>query len=123
MKTFRMGRNTTEHYSSFQEMGKAWGCKPITKNEEKLKKQQEKFLAHKDNKCKACGESMTWIGGNQMVCMNEKCKGIKIEKEDAEGNKMITYVTSYTLLDEKLADYAQYLFSQLDKIKMITTSK
>ena len=106
-----MGRNTTEHYSSLEELGNAWGCKPKKKDEKEIKKKQEKFLSHKDNKCKACGESMTWIGGSMMVCMNEKCKGIKVEKKDSEGNKTVTYETSYGLLKEELADYANYLFS------------
>ena len=31
MREFRMGANTTEHYSSFQDVAKSWGCRPITK--------------------------------------------------------------------------------------------
>lgn len=111
MKTFRLGRNTTEHYSSFEDAAKAWGCKPITKNEEKMKKLQEKFVANPRFKCKACGEQMSYTGGNQMTCINEKCKGVKIERDDAEGNKTTSYITSYYLLDEKDASYANYIFN------------
>ena len=112
MTAFRLGRNTTEHYSSFEEMGRCWGCKPVTrknKDENKVKKQQEVFCGK--HKCKACGEPMTWVGGNMMVCKNEKCKGIKIEKEDKEGNKSVSYITSYDLLDDTGASIAINIFA------------
>ena len=112
MKTFRMGRNTTEHYSSFEEAAKAFGCRPVikkTKDEEKLKGQQEKFCAK--HRCKACGEPMKWITGSVMSCTNEKCKGIKMEREDADGNKIVSYITSYDLLDDTGAEIAQNIFS------------
>ena len=112
MKEFRMGSNTTEHYSSFEEAAKAWGCKPVikkTKDEEKLKSQQNKFVMK--HCCKACGEPMAYIGGNQMTCTNEKCKGIKIEREDKEGNKIISYIVSYDLLDDTGTKIAQNIFS------------
>ena len=112
MKTFRMGRNTTEHYSSFEEMAKAWNCKPVikrTKDEEKLNKQRENFCAR--HKCKACGEPMTWITGSVMACANEKCKGVKVEREDADGNKIVSYITSYDLLDDTGSEIAYNIFS------------
>ena len=112
MKDFRMGRNTTEHYSSFEEVAKAWGCKPVvkkTKDENKLKSQQEKFCAK--HRCKACGEPMTWIDGSVMTCTNEKCKGIKVEREGADGNKIISYVVSYDLLDDLGTEIACNIFS------------
>lgn len=112
MKTFRMGRNTTEHYSSFEEAAKAWNCKPVnkrTKDEEKLKKQRETFCSK--HKCKACGEPMVWISGSIMACANEKCKGIKVEREDFEGNKIVSYVTSYDLLDDTGKEIAYNIFS------------
>lgn len=114
MKSFRMGRNTTEHYSSFEEAAKAWGCKEVPKkpkDEEKAKKLQEKFYAKPKYKCKACGEPMTYIGGNQLACTNEKCKGIKVEKELPDGTKSVTYVTSYFLLEDDDASFANYIFS------------
>ena len=113
MRTFRMGRNTTEHYSSLEELGRAWGCKPVnkrTKDEEKLKKQQENFCAR--HRCKACGEPMAWITGSVMTCVNEKCKGVKVEREDAEGNKIVSYITSYDLLDDTGAEIAYNIFSK-----------
>lgn len=113
MKAFRMGCNTTEHYSSFEEAARAWNCKPVNKkikNEEKLNKLQEKFNQKPKHKCKACGEPLTYIGGNMLTCTNEKCKGIKVEKEDADGKKIVTYVTSYFLLDEKDAEFANVIF-------------
>jgi hypothetical protein len=112
MKAFRMGRNTTEYYTSFEEAAKAWGCKPVvkkTKDENKLKLQQEKFCGK--HKCKACGEPMTWVGGSMMTCTNEKCKGIKVEREGADGNKIVSYVVSYDLLDDLGAEIAENIFS------------
>jgi len=112
MKAFRMGRNTIEHYSSFEEMGKAWGCKPVTKktkDEEKLKKQRENFCAR--HRCEACGEPMQWITGSVMACVNEKCKGKKVERTDSEGNKIVSYITSYDLLDDLGSEIANNIFS------------
>ena len=40
MKKFRLSKGVTEHYTSLEEMGKAYGCKPVikqTKDKEKLK--------------------------------------------------------------------------------------
>lgn len=111
MKPYRMGINTTEHYSSFEEAAKAWGCKPVTKNEDKMKKLQEKFLAKPKFKCNACGEQMNYLGNSIMTCTNDKCKGVKIEREDSEGNKSVSYVTSYFLLDDNDASYANYIFN------------
>ena len=112
MREFRMGCGTREHYTSFEECAKAWGCKPVikkTKDANKLASQQEKFCAR--HKCKACGQPMTYVGGNQMTCTNEKCKGIKVEREDKEGNKIVSYVVSYELLDELGAEIANNIFS------------
>lgn len=112
MKDFRMGRNTTEHYSSFEECAKAFGCKPVvkkTKDENKLKSQREKFSAK--HKCKACGQPMSWVGGSIMTCTNDKCKGIKVERDGADGNKIISYMVSYDLLDDLGSTIAQNLFT------------
>lgn len=109
MREFRMGRNTTEHYSSFQEAAKCWGCKEKTKNENKMKELQDKFV--EKNKCKACGKPLSYIGGSIMTCTNESCKGIKVEREDNDGNKIVSYVTSYKLLKDNDASYAEYIFS------------
>ena len=111
MKEFRMGNKTTEHYSSFEELGKAWGCKPVTKNKDKMEKLQKKFLEKPSFKCKGCGQQMTYLGNSIMTCTNEKCKGIKVEKEDSDGNKSVSYITSYFILDDNDASYANYIFN------------
>lgn len=112
MREFRMGSGTREYYTSFEEVAKAWGCKPVKKktdDEKKLANQQEVFCGK--HKCKACGKPMTWVFGNVMACTNEACKGIKKERLDKEGNKVITYLPSYDLLDETGADIAYNIFS------------
>ena len=111
MKEFRKAKGVTEHYTSLEEMGKAWGCKPVvkqTKDKEKLKKQRENFCGY--HKCKACGSPMNYLGGSMMVCCNEKCKGIKHEKKDKDGNTIIIYSTSYELLNNHLTEIASNIF-------------
>lgn len=111
MSNYRLSKGTTEHYTSLEELRAAWGKEPFvkrTKDPDKLVKQQENFLKH--YRCKACGKPMTYIGGNMMTCTNEACKGIKVEREDKEGNKIVNYVTSYELLDERFADIANSIF-------------
>jgi hypothetical protein len=113
MKEYRMGKNTKECYFSFEEMRKAWGFDPIskkTKNEKKLKQQQENFI--KKHKCKACGEPMTFINSsNAMACTNEKCRGIKVVKKDKEGNEIVIYEPSFDILDDTGAVIAQNIFN------------
>ena len=46
-----------------------------------------------------------------MTCLNPLCKGIKITREDEDGNKIVTYMTSYDLLDNKGAEIAENIFS------------
>lgn len=111
MREFRIGGGFKECYFSLEECAKAWGCKPVTKqtkDKKKLESQREKFCAK--HRCKACSQPMTYIGGNQMTCTNEKCKGIKVEREDKEGNKIVSYVTSYELLDSNGAEIAANIF-------------
>lgn len=95
-------------YSSFEELAAAFNLKPVqkvTKDKEKLELQREKFTSK--HKCKACGEPMSYVPGTSvMTCTNEKCKGIKYETVDAEGNKKINYFVSYDLLDEVGTDIA-----------------
>ena len=113
MKVIRLGNNTTEYYSSFEELGKAWGCKPVskvTKDMKKLKDQQEKFRGK--HKCKACGEPMEFINNTStMACKNPRCKGIKNVRIDKEGNEIVTYLPSYDLLDELGAEIGNAIFS------------
>lgn len=113
MREFRMGRNTTEHYSSFEEAARAWKCRPVnkkTKDMKKLASQQEKFV--NSHRCKACGNPMRWVDGTStMVCSNDKCKGIKHTRTDADGNEIVTYTPSYDLLDEKATEICNNIFS------------
>ena len=113
MRDFRLGNNTTEHYSSFEELAAAWGVKPVskvTKDMKKLQEQQEKFRGK--HKCKACGEPMEFIQGTStMACKNPKCKGIKQVRLDKEGNEIVTYLPSYDLLDELGAEIGNNIFS------------
>lgn len=113
MKEFRLSKGVTEHYTSLEELREGFGLKKIskqTKDKEKLSKQREQFC--KFYKCKACGTPMTWIGGSIMCCTNESCKGIKNERTDADGNVMVTYTTSYQLLDDHFADVANNIFCE-----------
>ena len=113
MKVKRLGNNITEHYSSFEELAAAWGCKPVskvTKDMKKLKEQQEKFRGK--HKCKACGEPMEIINSTSvMACKNPKCKGIEQVRTDKEGNKIVTYLPSYDLLDELGMEIGNNIFS------------
>ena len=49
MREFRMSKRVTEHYTSLEEMGRAWGCKSVTKKQPKdekvLQEKREEFLA------------------------------------------------------------------------------
>ena len=111
MKEFRMAKGVTEHYTSLEELRAAWNCKPIvkrTKDEDKLLKQRRNFGGH--YRCKSCGEPMTYVGSSVMTCTNEKCKGIKHERKDNDGNSIITYSVSYELLDDHFSEVAENLF-------------
>lgn len=99
-------------YSSFEELAKSMNIKPVskvTKDKKKLEEQQERFLSK--HKCKACGHPMTYIGGNMMTCTNPECKGIKVTKENEDGTKSISYITSYDLLDDIGGEIAGNIFS------------
>ena len=101
MKEIRLGNNTTAHYSSFEELAVAFGCKPVskvTKDMKKLNEQQTKFKER--HRCKACNEPMEFINNTStMACKNPKCRGIKQVRTDKEGNEIVTYLPSYDLLD------------------------
>ena len=113
MRDFRMGRNTTEHYSSFEEVARAFGCRPVKKktdDEKKLAKQQEKFV--NSHRCRTCRNPMNWVEGTSvMSCKNPTCKGIKQVRTDKDGNEVVTYLPSYDLLDEVGTDIANNIFS------------
>lgn len=109
----RLGGGFTEHYSSFEELAKVYGCRPVnkkTKDAKKLETQKEKFCAK--HLCSACKQPMTFINNtNVMVCTNDKCKGIKNTKTDKEGNEIISYTTSYDVLDTLGAEIGNIIFS------------
>lgn len=113
MKEFRLGKGYTAHYSSFEEVAQAFGCKPVTKrtkDTDKLAKQQEAFLSK--HKCKGCGQPMTFINEtNVLTCCNPNCRGIKVKRNDSEGNTIISYVTPYHTLDDNGAEIANNIFS------------
>lgn len=111
MREFRKANGVTEHYTSLEALRAAWNCKPIvkrTKDEERLQKQRENFC--KRHICKGCGKPMSYIGGTTMTCTNEKCKGVREERTDKEGNVIVTYSVSYSLLDDKGAEIASNIF-------------
>ena len=98
MKDFKKIKGDISTYSSFEELGKAFGCKPVvkqTKDKEKLKQQRENFCNR--NRCKVCGQSMIYVGYGMMACVNEKCSGIETKDENFES----VYSAVYKYLDEK----------------------
>lgn len=95
-------------YTSFGELAKSMGIEKKV-NPNKLRAQQENFQKH--HKCRACGEPLTYMGGNYMYCTNEKCKGVKVIKKDAEGKEITTYEPSFDLLEDKYAGIASRLFA------------
>ena len=112
MKRTKMSMDTTTHFTSFEELRAAWGLKPLTKKRtkdtKKLESQREAFC--KKHLCKACGRPMTYIGGNQMVCSNQDCMGIRFERKGKDGNTEVHYSPSYELLDDKGAVIAYNIF-------------
>lgn len=84
MKEFRKAKGVTEHYSSLEELGQAWGCKPKFKKQPKdqkaLQEAREKFLGT----CPVCKSPMKYVCSDYSVCSNEKCKGKNISKKGEE---------------------------------------
>jgi hypothetical protein len=113
MKVRRLGNNTTEQYSSFEELATAWKIKPVskvTKDMKKLQEQQEKFRGR--HLCNACKQPMEFIKDTSvMTCKNLNCKGIKQVRLDKEGNEIVSYLPSYDLLDELGTEIAGNIFS------------
>lgn len=111
--SYRLSKDTSARFTSMEELRDAWQLNPLpTKkpnNAKRLKKVQEDFCSH--HKCRACGKPMQWVGGNMMTCMNPQCRGIKVEKTDEDGNKIVNYITSYHLLSDHYAEIATTLFT------------
>ena len=113
MKEFRLSKGCTEHYTSLDALREGFGLKKVskqTKDKDKLIAQREKFCSH--YKCRACGSPMTWMGESIMCCTNDACRGIKNERTDTDGNVIVTYSTSYQLLDDHFAEVANNIFSE-----------
>ena len=106
MKEFRMGNGVTEHYNSFAEMGKAWGCKPVTKkrprDEEKLNSARTKFLGV----CPVCKSPMKYVSTDYSVCSNTECRGRNVAAKGEEPR----YVTVIREFDEKGKEISSNLF-------------
>ena len=109
---YRLSKDTVARFTSLDELRDAWQLKPLNRKpntEKKIKKVQEDFCKY--HKCKACGKPMQWVGGNIMTCCNPSCKGIKKEREDADGNKYVEYLTSYDVLNDHFAEVAENIFN------------
>ena len=114
MNNYRLSKGVTERYTSFEEAAKAMGCKLVrkqTKDKNKLEKQREEFC--KKNLCPNCKQPMSYSGvGNQMVCKNEKCRGIKHEQKNTEtGEIKVWYSPAFEVLDNKSAEIAYNIFA------------
>ena len=115
MKAYRLSKGVTEHYTSFEELRKAYGLKPVTKqtkDKEKLELQRKTFCSK--HLCSNCKKPMTWTGGNVMACLNHDCKGIKHEQVLDTGEIRVWYSPSYDLLDDKGASIAANLFTEYE---------
>lgn len=111
MKEYRKAKGVKEQYNSLEELRTAWGCKTIVKrtsDTNKLQAQREAFCGK--HKCKACGQPMSYVGGNQMACQNPNCKGIKVERTLKDGTVITSYEVSYDLLDELGTEIAGNIF-------------
>lgn len=118
MKSYRLSKGCTAHYTSLEELRAAYNIKPMrkqTRDKEKLVKQRETFCGK--HLCQSCKKPMIWLEGtNQMVCNNPDCQGIKHEQIiNAEtGETKVWYSPSYDLLDDLGQEIAQNLFAEYD---------
>ena len=111
MREFRKSKDCTEHYTSFEELRKGFGLKPIkrkTDDAEKLKAQQEKFLGT----CRVCKHGLVLVKGtNILTCQNPDCKGMKITSNNEEDDsEKVWYVPVTRMLDGKGMEIAENLF-------------
>lgn len=108
MKNYRLAKDVTARYTSLEELRKAWGKEPVTKrtkDEKKLQGQRDRF--YRKHVCKNCGRPLTLIKDtNIMTCTNPSCLGVKVERLDKEGNKVISYYPSFDMLNETGAEIA-----------------
>lgn len=110
MREFRKGKNCTEHYTSFSEAAKAFGCREVvkrTKDENKLAMQREKFLGI----CKVCKQPLHLVSGcNVLSCTNPDCRGVKMTGTNEDGSTYEWYIPVNRVLDSKGAEIARNLF-------------
>lgn len=107
---------TQKSYSSFEELGKALGFKPVikqTKDKKKLNSQREAFS--KRHLCPACKEAMIHIeNSNIMCCQSSKCNGIKREfRNEDTGDIYTKYEPTFHTLDELGAEIATNIFKEI----------
>ena len=57
--------------------------KTVSKTNEEFKKKFEKR-----HSCKSCGNPLTYVGGNVMVCKNSECSGSYFELLDEHGKEI-----------------------------------
>ena len=113
MREFRKSKDCTEHYTSLEELRKAYGLKPVirkAKDSDKLKSDQEKFLGT----CKVCKHPLSWIENtNVCACKNPECKGFKMtSKNEEEGIEKVWYIPITKTLDEIGFQIAMNLFGE-----------
>ena len=118
MKSYRLSKGCTAHYTSLEELRAAYNIKPRrkqTRDKEKLAQQRETFCGK--HLCQSCKQPMTWLEGtNQMVCNNPDCLGIKHEQiiNEETGETKVWYSPSYDVLDDLGATIAEKLFAEYD---------
>lgn len=111
MKEFRKAKGVTAHYTSLEELRKAWHLKPVkkrTNDKEKLKAQQEKLVGT----CRVCKKPLTWIEGNICACQNPDCRGFKMTGTNEDGTEKVYYIPVTRVLNDKAAEIAQNLFGE-----------
>lgn len=110
MREFRLSKNDKEHYTSFADLAKAFGCrepkKKRTNDENKLKADRERFL----RTCPVCKSVLSYAGDNYVCCINPDCQGVKREFDNEDGTKRIEYFPVYRLLDSKGIEIGHNLF-------------
>lgn len=80
-----------------------------TKDENRLKKQQEKLLGT----CPICKQLMSYIPGtNVVVCKNPSCKGREKEITLKDGSTIKRTESSSRLLHNNAVDIAQIIFNE-----------
>lgn len=122
MSAYRMSKDVTERYTSFEELAIAHGLKPVgkkqTKDKEKLMKQRTDFCSR--NLCPGCRKPMTYDntklnGLSVMICRNPECKGIAHEEVNQEtGEKRVWYSPAFKVLDKRSSEIADNIFAECD---------